>query len=229
MSFLALGSWLLRAGLYFVRTLNAKMAYTDRDKALAWATTPFDVPKEMAKYLTVMIVAFAYVIISPLTCLLGAFYFNMRYFIDKYNICCVFYFDFESKGATAKYALSFVLIAICTFQVIGGLMIMQVGHDAYFAVGAIIIVIGIVLLILGLCAQEKLFKDKEPPVYNTDSINSADVRKQYTHPLQDKTKEDFVMALWSDKGVTELAGLKSSEAVDSDEDRNGNAKPENKD
>lgn len=115
MAFITMGSWLLRAGTLFKRLFKAKMAVTERDHAMAWAQDPFETPKYQAMYLTIMIISMAYVNIAPLVTLMGAIYFNIRYFVDKYNISTLYYFDFESKGETPKKALKFVLIAIATF------------------------------------------------------------------------------------------------------------------
>jgi len=170
MAFLTLGFWLLQAGTLISRFIKDKTAVTDRDRAMAWATNPFDVPKNMALFLTIMIISMAYVNIAPLVTLMGAVYFNIRYFADKYNISTLFYFDFESKGETPKKALNFVLIAIFTFQLISGLMMMNLGHHGYSAVGAVYALIAVVLLFLGVCCAKRVFVDKDIQ-YSKDSVD----------------------------------------------------------
>ena len=188
MAFLALGFWLLQAGTLFGRLFADKMAVTPRDHAMAWAQKPFDVPKFMALYLTIMIISMAYVTIAPIVTLMGAIYFNIRYFIDKYNISTLFYFDFESKGETPKKALNFVLIAIATFQIISGLFMLELKHDGYTVAGVVYTVIAITILTIGLCCATKVFTDKDV-VYSSDSVDETKAMLSYTHPL---VKEELV-------------------------------------
>jgi len=115
MSFAWMGFWLLQIPLLIVRMLNAKLACTPRSEAMAWANRPFDVPYYQAWYLVVTMIAFSYVTIAPVVTLIGAIYMNQRYWVDKYNICTLFYFDFESKGLTPRKAVSFILICMFFF------------------------------------------------------------------------------------------------------------------
>ena len=115
MVFIQNGFNLLQAGRLIVTKLKERDATTRREEILAWSNEPFDVSYNSATHLTIMIIAFSYVITVPLCCIMGALYYNLRYFIDKYNVCCLFYVDFESRGETPKAALRFVILSVMMF------------------------------------------------------------------------------------------------------------------
>jgi hypothetical protein len=58
----------------------------------------FDIAFNIAINQTVYTVTFIYAIISPMISLLGAFYFAIKYTIDKYNLTVLYPKDYESNG-----------------------------------------------------------------------------------------------------------------------------------
>jgi hypothetical protein len=98
-----------------VNKLKARDAFTLREELLAWANAPFDMGYQSATHLNVMVIAFSYVITTPIICVMGALYFNIRYFVDKYNLLCLFYIDFDSKGEIPKKAVRFVILSVFMF------------------------------------------------------------------------------------------------------------------
>lgn len=151
---------------------------------------PFDIAYNSATYLTVMIIAFSYVITSPLTCVLGAVYFNIRYFIDKYNILCLFYVDYESKCQTAKYSLRFLILSVAMFQIFTSCMLMSVATISYVIVGAVLCGISFVALIVLLCCEGMIYRD-EHRVYSTEIVDYEAAKELYTHPVEKKGETEM--------------------------------------
>jgi hypothetical protein len=98
MTFMGNGLLLLQIARLILNKLKARDAFTTREELMAWVNVPYDIGYESATHMTCMIIAFSYVITTPVVCVLGALYYNIRYFVDKYNLLCLFYIPFESKG-----------------------------------------------------------------------------------------------------------------------------------
>jgi hypothetical protein len=63
----------------------------------------FDIAFNIAINQVVYTVTFIYAIISPTISLLGAFYFAIKYTIDKYNLTVLYPKDYESNGEISTY------------------------------------------------------------------------------------------------------------------------------
>lgn len=149
---------------------------------MAWANNPFDLPYYQAWYLVIMMISLSYVTVAPIVTLMGAVYMNMRYQVDKYNICTLFYFDFESKGTTPRKAVNFLIICLFFMQVLGGFMLFGEAHVAYYVIGTLFVVVAVVLLIVALCCSDRIFKTEEPQL-DSKPINVDKAVEMYTHPL----------------------------------------------
>ena len=61
---------------------------------------------------------FIYAIISPSICLLGAVYFGLKYFIDKYNLTVLYPKEYESNGDISKNVLNLAQGTLMLQQII---------------------------------------------------------------------------------------------------------------
>ena len=66
----------------------------------------FDIAFNIAFNQVIYTVVFIYAIISPTISLLGAIYFGLKYFIDKYNLTVLYPKEYESNGDISKNVLS---------------------------------------------------------------------------------------------------------------------------
>ena len=66
-------------------------------------------------------------------------------------------------------------------------MLFELEHPGYYAVGGLFMVMAIVLLVLGLCFSDKMFKTVEPD-YSKDPIDVEAAVEMYTHPLMKESQ-----------------------------------------
>ena len=58
----------------------------------------FEVSFAMAFNMVIFIIVFVYSLITPIITLVGALYFTIKYFVDKYNLTHVYPKNYDSKG-----------------------------------------------------------------------------------------------------------------------------------
>ena len=182
MLFIQNGFNLLQVGRLIGSKLAERDATTRREEILAWSNVPFDVSYNSATHLTVMIVAFSYVVTAPLCCIVGALYYNLRYFIDKYNICCLFYIPFESRGETPKSALRFVILTVCMFQLLSSLILMSINRP-FLIIGAALALVAVIICIILLCFEDRFYRD-ETRVFSTETSEATAMGEEYLYPTE---------------------------------------------
>jgi len=123
----------------------------------------------------------AFLISVPLVGLIGALYFQVRYFIDKYNFVCMNYIEFESKGSNWRVVVKAVIIGIFTFQLLTSCVLMSVSTPPYIYLGITLAVLSLVMFIVLLCKERSVYIDDER-VFSMAELDLITAKSQYTHP-----------------------------------------------
>lgn len=78
----------------------------------------FEVSFSMAFNMIIYIIVFLYSLIAPIITLVGALYFTIKYFVDKYNLTVVYPKNYDSKGQLGKKISKYNHFSIYFIQLI---------------------------------------------------------------------------------------------------------------
>jgi hypothetical protein len=170
------------------RRVKASNAYTERAKLKAWATVPFAIDWFTSHYMALVLIALAYSCIVPFITVPAAIALNLRYFTDKYCICCFFSFDLETRGKIPTYNVYFFFVAITVFQCLTGCMLMSFDVDNLVFLGSAIITASLLIFLGAICCRRRIFYNLDR-IYANEEVDYAKAREMYSFPKVDPEYE----------------------------------------
>ena len=152
LAFMANGLDMLQAGRLVSIKFSEFMALTAEEKEKAYIVSVTQPPYysftmnytiSLTSFLTIL----TFSIVFPLILPIGLVYFIIRYYVQKYNMLCLFAIPKEGQEKISESGLYFLELSIIFFQLVTSLTFMLSKSDVYYAIGGLLALTSLVMLI----------------------------------------------------------------------------------
>lgn len=97
--------------------------------------------------------------VFPLILPIGLIYFSLRYFIQKYNLLCLFAIPKEGLSRISENSQYFLQSALFFFQIVTSFTFMLNRHEVYYILGGILALISLILMLgVFICMYRNSFR-----------------------------------------------------------------------
>lgn len=189
MAFIANGLDLLQVGRLVLIKYSQFMAVTKEEKEKAYIVTSTQPPYysftmnytiSLTSFLTIL----TYSIVFPVILPIGFVYFTIRYYVQKYNMLCLFAIPTEGQSKVSESGLYFIELAIIFFQIVTSLAFMLSESDVYYFVGGCFALVSLLMLLLFIsCFYRFALKRAKKEAKSLDRMELLGDSTDFRHPL----------------------------------------------
>lgn len=132
--------------------------------------------------LTSFLTVITFSVVFPLILPIGLLYFSLRYFIQKYNLLCLFAIPKEGLSRVAESGQYFLEFALVFFQLVTSLTFMLSQGEVYYVLGSLFALGTLVqLATVSVCFYRHALKKT---LVETKSIERTELlMEDFRHPL----------------------------------------------
>lgn len=167
-------------GVVIMRAIKKKRAATDTERRLIYEADPFDIAREYALSLVMVIIALTFSVVFPIMNTLALLYFSLRFIVSSYNM---FYLFRRSHFQDLwKTIIWYLWQALFFFHLFTGSLFILTESTPYVVLGIIFVVLSVVILIMSI-----VLSFRPPKVFtvpkNLEGRNDKALA-DYEHPME---------------------------------------------